>query len=163
MQRNLKGQFIKRDHGQNWNGYGIWFDKKGYPCIYFAGKNIKLHVYIWELSNGGKPKDMEIHHKDFNKQNYDIKNLELLSKTDHRRIHAGWIRVGGIWTKKPCNRCNTIYTLDNFYERKGYTPSALCKKCHNEIISIKNSDPEKQKRIKDYKKEWYKCRRGGGK
>lgn len=130
MKRNKKGQFIKGTNGETYGGFGIWYDKKGYATIWINGKNIKLHIYIWEKANGEKPKGMQIHHKDFNKRNYNLDNLELVSQSDHFRIHAGWVRENGEWIEKPCNGCKKTLLLDKFYKRKGHTPTALCKVCH---------------------------------
>ena len=138
MERNNKGKFVKgtgTSRGtseETFNGFGIWYEKKGYPNIYINGKAIKLHVLIWELQNGPKPVGFEIHHKDFNKKNWNIDNLELLTNSDHRKIHAGWTKKDGQWSHKPCTGCGNILPLCEFYERKGFTPTPKCKKCHCE-------------------------------
>ena len=141
--------------------FGIWHDKKGYAQIYINGKDTKLHVYIWEKENGPKPKGYEIHHKDLDKSNYDISNLELLKLSDHRRIHAGWIKNNGIWIAKPCNRCEKTLPLGDFYyvnTRK--IESALCRKCHNEVITERNVSPENRQKLKVYKREYYRTHYG---
>lgn len=51
----------------------------------------RLHVYIWEFFNGEIPPGCHVHHKDFSKSNNEIDNLELLSKSDHAKLHgASW-------------------------------------------------------------------------
>ena len=130
MKRNTKGQFVRRKSGDVFEGFGVWYDAKGYPIICINGKDIKLHIYIWERENGEKPKGMQLHHKDFNKRNYSLGNLQLVTQSEHFRIHAGWVRENGVWTKKHCNHCNKVLGLDKFYQRKtANTPSGLCKKC----------------------------------
>lgn len=109
--------------------YKIWHDKKGYPNIWINRKSIKLHVYVWEKQNGEKPKGYDIHHKDFNKGNYDLSNLELLSYSDHQKLHAGWKRIDGVFSLKPCKDCKKLLSLDKFYQRKGLTPSNICIEC----------------------------------
>lgn len=47
-----------------------------------------MHRYVWEFYNGKIPDGYEIHHKDLNRNNNDISNLECLSKSDHRKLHA---------------------------------------------------------------------------
>ena len=154
MERDSKGRFIKGTNGETYDGFGIWYDKKGYPTIWINGKNIKLHVYIWEKVNGEKPEGFDIHHKDFDKRNYSIDNLELLTKSDHLRIHARWVREKGIWIKKPCSKCNQVLPLDNFYKRKTVgTHNGLCKVCHNKE-SKKYQEKNKEKR-KEYMKGYY--------
>lgn len=72
------------------DGYLFRKDKKtGY---YLSGKAIngkrkRLHVYMWERENGEIPAGYEIHHKDHNKNNNEIDNLEMLTEKEHQRRH----------------------------------------------------------------------------
>lgn len=50
--------------------------------------SIGLHRFIWTYFNGEIPDGYEIHHRDFNHDNNDIANLELLTKDAHQRIHT---------------------------------------------------------------------------
>jgi hypothetical protein len=59
-----------------------------YPTIWVNGRNTLLHRYVWEKYNGEIPEGYVIHHKDRNKRNYDISNLELKKVSDHHRDHA---------------------------------------------------------------------------
>lgn len=133
----------------------VWHDKKGYAIIYKDGKEIKLHVYIWEKENGKKPKGYDIHHKDFNKANYELVNLLLVTKSDHRKIHAGWIMNAGVWTHKPCAKCKKLLPLSSFYKRLEWL-SAKCKECHNdscvEIYKKKMGTKETATELRNYKK-----------
>lgn len=43
--------------------------------------------YVWESANGTIPSGMAIHHKDRNKLNDRIENLELMSKAKHLEEH----------------------------------------------------------------------------
>lgn len=54
---------------------------------YFTKGTSKLHRDVWEYHNGKIKKGYHIHHKDFNKENNNINNLELLSAKDHSAIH----------------------------------------------------------------------------
>ena len=56
MERNEKGQFVKRINENMFEEHSVWYEKKGYPAIWIDNKSIKLHVYIWERVNGKKPK-----------------------------------------------------------------------------------------------------------
>lgn len=49
---------------------------------------IYMHRYVWEFYNGKIPKGYEIHHIDFDRGNNDISNLQLVSRAEHRKIHA---------------------------------------------------------------------------
>ena len=48
----------------------------------------RMHVYVWEYYNSKVPKGYEIHHRDGNKANNDISNLQLVDAKDHRKIHS---------------------------------------------------------------------------
>ena len=85
VQRNSKGQYVKGISENNYNGFAIYYDKKGYATIWIHGKNKKVHVLEWEKHNGKKQEGFEIHHTDENKANWHINNLELLSNSDHQK------------------------------------------------------------------------------
>ena len=58
---------------------------------YFSNSNVKpksMHQYVWSFYNGDIPKGYEVHHKDLNRYNNDISNLELLEKHEHKKLHA---------------------------------------------------------------------------
>ena len=46
-----------------------------------------LHIAIWEFHNGPVPPGFEIHHKDGNRSNNDILNLETMSSRQHTTLH----------------------------------------------------------------------------
>lgn len=72
-----------------YDGYLVNFSSStGYPTIWNGERNILLHRYVWEKYKGKVPKGYQVHHKDENKHNYDIENLELLKISDHHRKHA---------------------------------------------------------------------------
>jgi len=137
----------------------VWHDKKGYATVWISGKSVKVHVLVWEMANGRKPSGSEIHHIDEDKGNYCLENLELLTSADHQRIHAGWVRVDGDWLAKPCTGCNQVLALSQFYPRKGYTPTALCKSCHNNQCTERNKRIPEKRRL--YNQRWYAKRKGG--
>lgn len=69
-------------------------EKTGY---FLSSKKIgtsrkRLHVYMWEKFNGEIPKGNHVHHKDENKNNNEIDNLELLDKCLHSKLHGKDIR-----------------------------------------------------------------------
>lgn len=67
-------------------GYKVYMNGK-YPAICINGKNHYLHRYVWEQANGPIPKNMVIHHKDFNRGNWKLENLELLTRAEHIKLH----------------------------------------------------------------------------
>lgn len=78
------------------NGYaivdGYKFKKDKNTGYYLSGvingKRYRLHRYIYEKYNGTIPKGYDIHHKDHNKDNNEIDNLELLTGKQHKQKHA---------------------------------------------------------------------------
>ena len=157
MKRNKKGQFVKKTTGIIFDGFGVWFDKKGYACICLCGKDIKLHRYNWEKTNGSIPKGFQLHHKDGIKGNWDIDNLEMLTQSDHLKIHAGWERKNGVWVGKPCKICKKLLPLKNFYNRKGLTPSNKCINCSlQENKDRLKNDMEFREKKRLYLKAYYK-------
>ena len=61
--------------------------QNGYVFIWINGKRIREHRYIWVKHNGIIPKGMCIHHKDLDKQNNNINNLQLVTHSEHTTIH----------------------------------------------------------------------------
>ena len=157
MERDKKGRFLKGTNGDLFEGYGKWYDKFGYPYIWVDGKNIMVHVFVWERANGERPKGYHIHHIDGNKGNYELSNLVCVSPGDHQKIHHGWVSDSNSnWIKKPCKICKEILELDLFYQRKGLTPSNVCKKCSSDINKEKlKTDLEFREKKKKYLKEYY--------
>lgn len=76
------------------NGYKYYKQKNGYYQIAETNKRKRLgierrlHRAIWKFYNGEIPKGYHIHHKDENKDNNDISNLELLSASQHIKLHS---------------------------------------------------------------------------
>lgn len=64
----------------------------GYKFYKNVGKNfcctISLHRFIWQYFNGEIPEGFDVHHRDFNHDNNDIANLELVTKDEHKKIHV---------------------------------------------------------------------------
>ena len=111
------------------NGGKVWKTPKGYLMIYVNGKNTMLHEFVWEEYHGTKkPLGMIIHHKDENKENFDIKNLELMSSLTHNRIHHGWRRdKDGVFISKPCGKCGRFLLLTEFYVKwQANCPKTTC-------------------------------------
>lgn len=111
----------------------------GYIRIKVKGKLYLQHKYLWEQKFGLVPSGHDIHHIDGNKQNNSLDNLELLTRTEHKRKHEGWYQLGGKWYKL-CLYCSQRLEVntDNFYfttEANKNTPVGTllfgkCKQCH---------------------------------
>lgn len=60
----------------------------GYYIHNFNDYNERMHRYVWKFFNGEIPEGYEVHHKDFNRSNDDISNLQLLTSEEHRQLHS---------------------------------------------------------------------------
>ena len=72
-------------------GYYFRRDKKtGYYLSTKAigGKRKRLHRFIWEYYNSEIPAGYDIHHKNHNKEDNEIENLELILSKDHQKLHG---------------------------------------------------------------------------
>lgn len=52
------------------------------------GDRTLMHRDVWEFHNGPIPQGWDIHHKDENKQNNELSNLECLPKAEHTRLYS---------------------------------------------------------------------------
>lgn len=68
---------------------GLKFTKDNKTGYYLnSTHHIRLHRYVWEYYNGTIPQGYDIHHIDLNKDNNDISNLKLISKSEHMKLHG---------------------------------------------------------------------------
>ena len=60
-----------------------------YLCgFYFQRDGRRLHRAVWEYHNGPIPKGWHVHHKDEDRSNNCISNLELLHGSAHASLHS---------------------------------------------------------------------------
>ncbi len=97
------------------------------------------HDVIWEQAHGPIPEGHDVHHKDRDKLNNCLDNLELLSKLHHKREHSGcFVKDGLTW--KPCRKCGMPFPVQHYYKRKdGISP--WCRPC-----CVQNAVENKRKR-----------------
>ena len=87
------------------NGYKYYKQKTGYYQMAETNKRKqlgierRLHRAIWRFYNGDIPKGYQVHHKDENKDNNDISNLELLSASEHAKLHSRRTKIWWHTTK----------------------------------------------------------------
>lgn len=125
--------------------------KTGY---YLNAKTHKrLHVYVWEHYNGEIPNGYHVHHKDFDKSNNEIDNLQLLSPKEHMKLHGkSWdkeryekqienlnenarpkaLEWHGSETGRQWHKEHYEQMKDKLYERKTF----ICEQCGKEFESI---------------------------
>ena len=120
-----------------WNYFrkkeGRWYIKwreKGSRKVY--GK--RRAIYNWEQTNGKLQKGYEIHHINLDKTDDRIENLQCLSRSEHRRLHAELIKdhriIDGIEFRR-CQCCEEYKEIIDFYKnnRKHSGYGGYCKEC----------------------------------
>jgi len=134
--------------------------KKGYHrlTIWYpetkSSRNVFAHVWIWEQAHGPIPKGYCLHHKNGDKQDNRLENLELVDFATHKRIHGGCELRNGIWWK-PCKTCKEFKPINKEYwylSKEGWPQRGRCRKCH-----IKRVVKDKQRR-----KTRQRAEQGGG-
>lgn len=116
--------------------------KNGY---HYCGKKL-LHRLIWEHFKGQIPKGHVIHHKNGDKLNNSIENLECMSQTAHVRLHR--LKESDVLSKRMSENSEKIHSWlktdkgINFLREKGRKEfenrpirSCICHECGEEFSS----------------------------
>ena len=93
--QHLTAENINQAHKERWNyisslgwfsGYNFFIDKKGYPRYRKSRKLV--HRVVAEKKLGRKLRRYEVvHHQDGNAMNFNKKNLGVMSRSFHSRLH----------------------------------------------------------------------------
>lgn len=68
--------------------------EKYYLCgMYFQHKGKRLHREVWKRQHGEIPSGNHIHHKDGNRANNNIANLECVTASEHESQHNSDIKL----------------------------------------------------------------------
>ena len=72
---------------------------------------MSIYKAVWRYFYGEIPPNYEIHHKDFDKYNDDISNLQMLTKEEYKKIHSesGKKADGRQILKLVCKTCGKEY------------------------------------------------------
>lgn len=111
-------------------------DRDGYRMIGVKKFYEAEHRIVWKRHNGSIPKGWHVHHKDGDKLNNAIDNLELIDPITHRRLHCGHILIDGVWHKL-CRECGVVLPYEAFYEKPGKNGVSrhwCCKPCYNKKV-----------------------------
>ena len=106
-----------------YDGHKVYMNGK-YPAIFINGKNTHIHRLEWEKYNGAIQKGCVIHHKDGDKMNWDISNLELLTRAEHVKEHADVVHRKGI--KVVAIKGDARITFESIEEAAEYCKTWSC-------------------------------------
>lgn len=75
---------------QEFNGVKFYKKREGYYKADFVKfkSTVYMHRYVWEFHHGEIPDGFHVHHKDGDKANNHLSNLELISSSDHSKMHS---------------------------------------------------------------------------
>ena len=71
----------------------------------------RLHREVWKKYNGDILPGYSIHHIDFNTENNDISNLQMVSKGEHAKIHEARNKTNPEFIRKRTELLNRIRPL----------------------------------------------------
>lgn len=88
------------------------------------------HRYVMEQHLGRLlGSDEIVHHKDKNKQNNSLDNLELLTQSEHARIHG--LEQGRLWVKLKCPECGKEFEIPKNQSYLQKSNKYRCNCCSN--------------------------------
>ena len=87
--------------------------------MYLNGKNAHIHRLEWMKHNGDIPDNCVIHHKNENKLDWSIENLELLDRATHIKKHGDVVRKKG--NKTIAYKNGIAYNFDSVTMASEYT------------------------------------------
>ena len=100
--------------------------KDGYKVIYISGKRTLEHRHIMEEHiKRTLEKDEVLHHKNGNKLDNRIKNLEIVNRSEHFYIHRPF---NPNRKYKKCPTCEVVKQSNEFHKNK-YTSDGLATEC----------------------------------
>jgi hypothetical protein len=114
-----------REKGANQTGdrHPLWKGGRhrrlnGYYSLWINGKLRLEHRVIMERALGRKLLSNEVvHHRDGDKANNSLENLELITRSIHTTHHL-YDRHAGKVTDRPCDHCGQLYRTSFAYMRR---------------------------------------------
>jgi len=146
-----KPEQVDENH-QRFNGKNYTKSKSGHYRASF-----QLHRDIFEYYKGDIPEgNFQIHHKDFNPDNNNIENLQLMTIEEHHRLH---MKIDRCRLKKKifvCEQCGKTFKV-----YKHWVKTCCSKKCRQKLTAEEYSEwreckwcGKKFKTLKSSKKQY---------
>lgn len=85
------------------------------------GKTLLLHRYVYEQVHGPIPEGFVVHHRNHNKLDNRIENLEAMSRLEHSRHHNDRHP-----REKACAQCGEVFTPEATKRERAKTCSREC-------------------------------------
>lgn len=106
------------------------------------------HRYVWRKHNGPVPPGKQIHHKNGDKTDNRIENLELVDCLTHKRLHSNCELRGGVWFKKCpiCKLFKEIGIVEWYIAKEGWPKYGRCRKCHNRLTGVEKRERKLRRR-----------------
>lgn len=105
---------------------------KGYRRVKHGGRYRMEHNVVWEEHHGPIPDGFDVHHRNRDKLDNRIENLQLVSRLEHKRIHSGCELRDGVWWK-PCRVCGEYKPVEPehwYFSPEGWPLYGRCRPCH---------------------------------
>jgi hypothetical protein len=113
-----------------------WLGSDGYPQVKLDdGSIVGEHRLVWEEAHGPIHPGYQIHHRNHDRADNRLSNLECVDTVTHKRLHVGHRRVGEVW-HKTCTKCG-IEQPDSDFPTKRYRDGIRmtrgnCRECERE-------------------------------
>lgn len=125
--------------GKRWHRYGSGYYERTDKSV-TPKRTVRLHVAVWTQAHGAPPSGYHVHHRDHDRGNNTLTNLECLPNGDHQRHHwtgrdpipqRDWSLVPAV--KVQCVDCGTAI------QRKRVGAAPACTRCQQRRADRKRS------------------------
>lgn len=140
---------------------GVHISHRGYLYIYWRQRNYFVHRLVAAAYLGLDIHDLktQVNHKDLDKANNKLSNLELMSPGENTRHYLGNKFPLDNEYQIQCRRCDVIKPHEEFHVSTGrrFGRATTCRVCKSEIAKeeYKISPPRRQASLAPPRKKWY--------